>query len=56
MGKSKLEMTGRLMESECKARCVWRDCKRQRRIMGRLRGGTQQNWHLKWERFTTQTQ
>ena len=27
MGKSKLEMTGRLMENECKARCVWVDCK-----------------------------
>ena len=52
MGKSKLEMTGRLMESKCKARCVWRDCKRQRRIMSRLRGGTQQNWQLKWEGFT----
>ena len=45
MGKSKLETTGRLMESECKARCVWRDCKRQRRIMSRLRG----HWQLKWE-------
>ena len=38
-GKSKLEMTGRLMESECKAQCVWIDCKRHRRI-DRLRGGT----------------
>ena len=55
MGKSRLEMTGRLMESESEAQCVWRDCKRQRRIMGRLRGETQQNWHLKWERFTAQT-
>ena len=48
MGKSKLETTGRLMESECKAQCVWRDCKRQRRIMSRLRG----HWQLKWEGFT----
>ena len=40
MGKSKLEMTGRLMESECKARCVWIDCKRHRRMMTRLRDGT----------------
>ena len=31
MGKSKLDMTGRLMESECKARCVWIDCKRHRK-------------------------
>ena len=35
MGKSKLEMTGRLMESECKARCVWIDCKRHRIMMAR---------------------
>ena len=32
MVKLKLEMTGRLMESECKARCVWLDCKRHRRM------------------------
>ena len=38
MEKPKLEMTGRLMESECKARCVWIDCKRHRRLMTRLRG------------------
>ena len=37
-GKSKLEMTGRLMESECKARCVWIDCKRHGRRMTRLIG------------------
>ena len=30
MGKSKLKVTGRLMESECKARCVRIDCKRHR--------------------------
>ena len=47
MGKSKLEMTERLIESKCKARCVGIDCKRQRRIMARLRGG--QIWHLRWE-------
>ena len=40
MGKSKLKVTGRLMESECKARCVGIDCKRHKRIMARLRGGT----------------
>ena len=40
MGKPKLEMTGWLVESECKARCVWIDCKRHRRLMTRLRGGT----------------
>ena len=51
MGKPKLEMTGRLMESECKARCVWIDCKRHRRMMTRLRGGTAElgievgRWH-----------
>ena len=51
MGKSKLEMTGRLMESECKTRCVWIDCKRHRRMMTRLRGGTAElgievrRWH-----------
>ena len=42
IGKSKLEMTGSLMESECKARCVWIDCKKHRRRMTRLRGGTAQ--------------
>ena len=40
MGKSKSGMTGRLTESECKGRCVGIDCKRQRRIMARLRGRT----------------
>ena len=51
MGKSKLEMTGRLMESECKACRVWIDCKRLRRRMTRLRGGTAElgigvgRWH-----------
>ena len=40
MGKPKLEMTGRLMERECRARCVWIDYKRHRRMMTRLRGGT----------------
>ena len=32
LGKSKLEMTGRLMESKCKARCVGINCKRYRRL------------------------
>ena len=39
MGKSKLEMTGRLMESECMSQCVWIDCKRHRRMMARLKDG-----------------
>ena len=51
MGKSKSEMTGTLKESECKVRCVWIDCKRNRRMMTRLRGGTAElgikvgKWH-----------
>ena len=49
MGKLKLEVTGRLMVSECKARCVWIDCKRHRRMMTRLIGGTTQNLELRWE-------
>ena len=40
MGKSKLEVTGKLMESECKAQCVRIECKRQRMTMTKLRGGT----------------
>ena len=28
------------MDSECKARCVRMDCKRRRRRMAKLRGGT----------------
>ena len=39
-GSSKLEMTGKLMDNECKARCVGMDCKRCRRRMVKLRGGT----------------
>ncbi len=27
-GSSKLEMTGKLMDNDCKARCVGMDCKR----------------------------
>ena len=51
MGKPKFEMTERLMESECKARCVWIDSKRHRRMMTRMRGGTAElgievgRWH-----------
>ena len=39
-GSSKLEVTGKLMDNECKARCVGMDCKRRRRMMAKLRGGT----------------
>ena len=28
------------MDNECKARCVGMDCKRRRRMMAKLRGGT----------------
>ena len=38
-GSSKLEKTGKLMDNECKARCVGMDCKRRRRMMAKLRGG-----------------
>jgi len=31
---------GRLMDCECKARCVVIDYKRQRRVLMKLRGGT----------------
>ena len=36
----KLEVMWRLMDCECKARCVEIDCKRQRRMLMKLRGGT----------------
>ena len=39
-GSSKLEVTGKLMDNECKARCVGMDCKRRRRMMAKLGGGT----------------
>ena len=39
-GRSKLEMTGKLMDNECRARCVGMDCKKHRRMMAKLRGGT----------------
>ena len=48
---SKLEMTRKLMDNECKARCVGMDCKRRRRMMAKLRGGTAElgieigRWH-----------
>ena len=38
--RSKLGMMGRLMDEECKSRCVEVDCKRQRRMLAKLRGGT----------------
>ena len=50
-GSSKLEMTRKLMDNECKARCVGMDCKRRRRRMAKLRGGTAElgieigRWH-----------
>ena len=50
-GSSKLEMTGKLMNNECKARCVGMDCKRCRMMMAKLRGGTAElgieigRWH-----------
>ena len=39
-GSSKIEMIGKLMDNECKARCVGMDCNRHRRMMAKLRGGT----------------
>ena len=39
-GRSKLGMIGRLMDYECKARCVEVDGMRQRRMLTKLRGGT----------------
>ena len=39
------------MDNECKARCVGMDCKRHRRMMAKLRGGTAElgieigRWH-----------
>ena len=38
--RPKLELMGRLMDCACKARCVEIDCKRQRRMLMKLRGGT----------------
>ena len=38
--RSKLVMIGRLMDYGCKARCVEADCKRQRSMLAKLRGGT----------------
>ena len=39
-GQSKLVMIGRLMDYECKARCVEVECKRQRSMLVKLREGT----------------
>ena len=36
----KLEVIGNLMDAECKAGCVEIECKMQRRMMVKLRGGT----------------
>ena len=50
-GQSKLEMIGKLMDNECKAWCVGVDCKRRRRMLTKLRGGTAElrieigRWH-----------
>ena len=50
-GRSKLVMIGRLMDYECNARCVEVDCKRQRSMVAKLRGGTAElrietgRWH-----------
>ena len=38
--RPKLEVMGRLMDHRCEARCVEVDCKRQRRMLMKLRGGT----------------
>ena len=38
--RPKLEVIGSLMDAECKARCVEIECKMQRRMMVKLRGGT----------------
>ena len=38
--RPKLEVMRRLMDCECKARCAEIDCKRQRRMLMKLRGGT----------------
>ena len=40
-GRSKLVMIGRLMDYECKARCVEVDCKRQRNMLAKFRGTTE---------------
>ena len=50
-GSSKLEMTRKLMDNECKACCLGTDCKSRRRVMAKLRGGTAElgieigRWH-----------
>ena len=50
-GQSKLEMIGKLKDNECKARCVGVDCKRRRRMLTKLSGGTAElkieigRWH-----------
>ena len=36
----KLEVMGRLMDWGCKAKCVEIECKRQGRMLRKLRGGT----------------
>ena len=38
--RPKLEVMERLMECRCKTRCVEIDCKRQRRMLMKPRGGT----------------
>ena len=38
--RPKLEVMGRLMDCRCETRCAEVDCKRQRRMVMKLRGGT----------------
>ena len=38
--RPKFEVMGRLMDCRCKARCVEVDCKRLRRMLMKMRGGT----------------
>ena len=40
--RPKLEVMGSLLDHSCEARCVEVDCKRQRRMLLKLRGGTTQ--------------
>ena len=46
-----VQMTGKLMDNECKARCVGMECRRRRRMIAKLRGDTAElgiqirRWH-----------
>ena len=48
--RSKLEVMGRLMDWRCKARGVEIDCKRQRMMLMKLRGGTEE-WRIESDRW-----